>query len=83
MQAPYGRSVATGDASQPQPQPAMPPSSSAKPLVPAEEQPSPPHSQPSSPQVHCSIPVASMCFSLFEEDHFLAPYTLNLSLSCT
>lgn len=60
MQTPYGRGAATGDAPQPQPQPAIPPPSTSQPSVPSGEHPSPPQAEPSGPQVHCSIPVASI-----------------------
>ena len=60
MQAPYGRGAATGDAPQPQPQPAIRPPSTSQPSVTSGEHPLPSQAQPSSPQVHCSIPVASI-----------------------
>ena len=61
MQAPYGRGAATSDVPQPQPQPAMPPPASSQPSVPSAQHPSPPQSQSSGSQVHCSIPVVSIC----------------------
>lgn len=65
MQAPYGRGAATGDAAQPQHQPAMPPASPAQPSVPPERHPPPPQSQPRGPEVHYSISVChNICESL-------------------